>query len=229
MQDSDDISIGIVGLGEWEVPSDQIGRGLILQTTRGHIKTIVHHDPKKPAHRGVIWVGGARGGLDGPAKGLYKALGKDLAPGITSLRIDYREAGVLTECVMDTLAGVSFLSGTGHTDIILVGHSFGGAVVIKSAPFSENVKGVIALSSQTFGATEVSDVSPIPLLLIHGEDDVVLSPQCSQTILDWAEEPKEAIFMPATGHGLRETSEEVTTQVKTWILDHLYLPGDMPQ
>ena len=102
-------------------------------------------------------------------------------------------------------------------------------MVIKSAPFSENVKGVIALSSQTFGATEVSDVSPRPLLLIHGEDDVVLSSQCSQTILDWAEEPKEAIFMPATGHGLRETSEEVTTRVKTWILDHLYLPGDMPQ
>ena len=90
-----------------------------------------------------------------------------MAPGITSLRIDYRDAGELTECVMDTLAGVSFLSGTGHTDILLVGHSFGGAVVIKSAPFSEYVKGVIALSSQTFGATEVSDVSPRPLLLIH--------------------------------------------------------------
>ncbi|GIS65263.1 MAG: hypothetical protein CM1200mP3_15110 [Chloroflexota bacterium] len=50
---------------------------------------------------------------------------------------------------MDTLAVVSFLAGTGHTDIVLVGHSFGGAVVIKGAPFSENVKGVIALSSQT--------------------------------------------------------------------------------
>ena len=83
MPESDDISIGIVGLGEWEVPSDEVGRGLILQTTRGPINTIVHHDPEKPAHRGVIWVGGARGGLDGPAGGLYKALGKDLAPGIT--------------------------------------------------------------------------------------------------------------------------------------------------
>ena len=162
-------------------------------------------------------------------QGEYKALGKDLAPGITSLRIDYRDPGELTECVMDTLAGVSFLSGTGHTDILLVGHSFGGAVVIKSAPFSEHVKGVIALSSQTFGSTEVSDVSPRPILLIHGEDDIVLSPQCSQTIFDWAEEPKEAIFMPATGHGLRETSEEVTEKVKTWILEHLYLPGDIPQ
>ena len=75
----------------------------------------------------------------------------------------------------------------------------------------------------------MSDVSPRPLLLINGEDDIVLSPQCSQTIFDWAEEPKEAIFMPGTGHGLRETSNEVTDKVKTWIVEHLYLPGDIPQ
>jgi hypothetical protein len=64
MQDSDDISIGIIGLAEWEIPEDQTGRGLTLQTTRGPINTIVHHDPDKPANRGVIWVGGARGGFD---------------------------------------------------------------------------------------------------------------------------------------------------------------------
>ena len=145
MQDADDISIGIVGLGEWEIPPDQTGRGLILQTTRGPINTIVHRDPEKPAHRGVIWVGGARGGLDGPAGGLYKDLGKDLAPRITSLRIDYRDAGELAECVMDTLAGVSFLSGTGHTDILLVGHSFGGATSIHSAYSDSRIDACINL------------------------------------------------------------------------------------
>ncbi|MDC0034842.1 alpha/beta hydrolase [Chloroflexi bacterium] len=226
MQDSGDISIGIVGMSEWDIPDNQVGRGLTLQTTRGPINTLVHHDPKKPSHRGIIWVGGARGGLDGPAGGLYKILGSDLAPGITSLRIDYRNPGELIECVMDTLAGVSFLTGTGHTDILLVGHSFGGAVVIKAAPFSDHVKGVVALSSQTFGATDVSDVSPRPILLIHGEDDTVLSPQCSQTIFDWADEPKEVIFLPGTGHGLRETSQEATEKVKLWVMDHLYLPDE---
>ena len=229
MQDSDDISIGIIGLAEWEIPEDQTGRGLTLQTTRGPINTIVHHDPDRPANRGVIWVGGARGGLDGPAGGLYRIVGEELSPGITSLRIDYREPGELIECVMDTLAGVSFLTGTGHSDILLVGHSFGGAVAIKSAPFSDKVKGVIAMSSQTYGATDVSEVSPRPILLIHGEDDIVLSPQCSQTIFDWAEEPKEVIFMPATGHGLRETSEEVTAKVKSWVVNHLYLPDEAPK
>ena len=229
MEESGDISIGIVGLSEWDIPEGQIGRGLRLQTTRGPIDTIVHHDPAEPCNRGIIWVGGARGGLDGPAEGLYKSLGSMLSPGITSMRLDYRKPGELSECVMDTLAGVSFLTGTGHTDILLVGHSFGGAVVIKAAPFSEHVKGVVALSSQTFGATDVSNVSPRPLLLIHGEDDTILSPQCSQTIYDWADEPKEVIYMPGTGHGLKETSKEVREKLKLWIIDHLYLPGESPE
>ena len=85
------------------------------------------------------------------------------------------------------------------------------------------------MSSQTYGATDVSEVSPRPILLIHGEDDIVLSPQCSQTIFEWAEEPKEVIFMPATGHGLRETSEEVTAKVKSWVVNHLYLPDETPK
>ena len=40
MEESGDISIGIVGLSEWDIPEGQIGRGLRLQTTRGPIDTI---------------------------------------------------------------------------------------------------------------------------------------------------------------------------------------------
>ncbi len=72
---------------------------------------------------------------------------------------------------MDALAGVSFLTGTGHSEIALVGHSFGGAVVISAAPFSESVKAVAALSSQTYGAQGAARVSPRPLLLAHGAAD----------------------------------------------------------
>ena len=225
----DDKSIGITGLSEWDVGEDQVCRGLLLVTNRGPIQTIIHHDPTIPTHRGIVWVGGARGGFEGPAGSMYKLLGDGLSPGITSIRLDYRQPNVLVECVMDTLAALSFLSGTGHTDVILVGHSFGGAVVIKAAPYSEVVKGVIALSSQTFGAGDVSQVSPSPILLVHGERDTVLSQESSLKIFEWAEEPKELRLIPENGHGLQESAQEVRQLVSEWLVQHLYLPGELTQ
>ena len=228
-EEADDISIGITGLSEWDVGEDQVGRGLLLVTNRGPIQTIIHHDPTSPTHRGIVWVGGARGGFEGPAGSMYKLLGDGLSPGITSIRLDYRQPNVLVECVMDTLAALSFLSGTGHTDVILVGHSFGGAVVIKAAPYSEVVKGVIALSSQTFGAGDVSQVSPSPILLVHGERDTVLSQESSLKIFEWAEEPKELHLIPENGHGLQESAQEIRQLVSEWLVQHLYLPGELTQ
>ena len=228
-EEADDISIGITGLSEWDVGEDQVGRALLLVTNRGPIQTIIHHDPTSPTHRGIVWVGGARGGFEGPAGSMYKLLGDGLSPGITSIRLDYRQPNVLVECVMDTLAALSFLSGTGHTDVILVGHSFGGAVVIKAAPYSEVVKGVIALSSQTFGAGDVSQVSPSPILLVHGERDTVLSQESSLKIFEWAEEPKELRLIPENGHGLQESAQEIRQLVSEWLVQHLYLPGELTQ
>ena len=228
-EEADDISIGITGLSEWDVGEDQVGRGLLLVTNRGPIQTIIHHEPTIPTHRGIVWVGGARGGFEGPAGSMYKLLGDRFSPGITSIRLDYRQPNVLVECVMDTLAALSFLSGTGHTDVILVGHSFGGAVVIKAAPYSEVVKGVIALSSQTFGAGDVSQVSPSPILLVHGERDTVLSQESSLKIFEWAEEPKELRLIPENGHGLQESAQEIRQLVSEWLVQHLYLPGELTQ
>ena len=228
-EEADDISIGITGLSEWDIGEDQVGRGLLLVTNRGPIQTIIHHDPTSPTHRGIVWVGGARGGFEGPAGSMYKLLGDGLSPGITSIRLDYRQPNVLVECVMDTLAALSFLSGTGHTDVILVGHSFGGAVVIKAAPYSEVVKGVIALSSQTFGAGDVSQVSPSPILLVHGERDTVLSQESSLKIFERAEEPKELRLIPENGHGLQESAQEIRQLVSEWLVQHLYLPGELTQ
>ena len=59
--------------------------------------------------------------MDGPADYMYKLLGDELSPKITSLRVDYRYPGDLTESVMDKLAAVSFLTGTGHDDIFWLG------------------------------------------------------------------------------------------------------------
>ncbi len=146
-----------------------------IDTSRGPIPAVFH--PHEGSDGAVVWLSGARGGLDGPAGGLYAHLARDLAPrGVSSLRLDYRRPGELAECVLDTLAGVSMLKGLGAQRVALVGHSFGGAVVIAAGGLSPTVTAVAALSSQTYGATGAARLAPRPLLLIHGQDDTRLPP-----------------------------------------------------
>ena len=223
---SPEMSIRINGVQPWDPPDGEIGRGMALRTTRGPIRSIVHHEQGVRTTRGIVWVWGARGGFAGPADGLYRDLSEDLRGEITSIRIDYRQPNVLPECVMDTLAGVSFLTGTGHTEIALVGHSFGGAVVISAAPFSDDVKAVAALSSQTYGAQRAALVSPRPLLLAHGGGDTRLPPYCSEQIHQWAEEPKELVIYDGAEHGLMECKDDLRTMLRGWLRTKLGLDDE---
>ena len=142
---SDDLSIRVTGIEPWDLSTR--GRAGArhypgeCSTTRGDVHSIVHHDQEVRTTKGIIWVWGARGGFAGPAEGIYRDIAEELRHEITSVRIDYRQPNVIPECVMDTLVGVSFLTGTGHTDIALVGHSFGGAVVISAAPVQRRGQG----------------------------------------------------------------------------------------
>ena len=194
-----------------------------MRTTRGDVNVIVHNNQEARTTKGIVWVWGARGGFAGPAGGLYRDVAEDLKDEITSVRIDYRLPNNLQECVMDALVGVSFLRGTGHSEIALVGHSFGGAVVITAAPYSEDVKAVAALSSQTFGARGAGRVSPRPLLLAHGESDTRLPPYCSEQIYSWAKQPKELVLYADAEHGLMECSEELREMLTSWLRSNLGL------
>ncbi len=195
-----------------------------IDTSRGPIPAIFH--PHEGADGAVVWVSGARGGLDGPAGGLYAHLARDLAPrGVSSLRLDYRRPGELAECVLDTLAGVSMLKGLGARRVALVGHSFGGAVVIAAGGLSPIVVAVAALSSQTYGATGAARLAPRSLLLVHGEDDTRLPAACSQQIYDWASEPKQLLLYPGAGHSLTECAPDLRPTLADWLLAHV---GDGP-
>ena len=224
---SSEMSIRINGVQAWNAPDGEVGQGMTLRTTRGPIRAIVHHEQGIQTTRGIVWASGARGGFAGPAGGLYRDLAEEMRGEITSVRIDYRQPNTLHECVMDALIGVSFLAGTGHTEIALVGHSFGGAVVISAAPFSDDVKAVAALSSQTYGAQRAALVSPRPLLLAHGGADTRLPPRCSEQIHQWAKEPKELIIYDGAEHGLMECKDELRTMLRDWLRGKLGV-GDEP-
>ncbi|TGE23085.1 alpha/beta hydrolase [Hymenobacter metallicola] len=190
---------------------------LTLGTNRGEMPARLHPAPAgAPA---VVWVGGAGGGLDGPAWGLYPRLATQLSHhGIASLRLHYRRPNYLEECVMDTLLAVEYLvQQRGHRGVALVGHSFGGAVVISAGALSEAVTAVVAMSSQTYGTDLTPQVSPRPLLLLHGTEDEILSAACSQDIYRRARQPKELVLYPGCHHGLDECREQVDHDLVAWL------------
>jgi alpha-beta hydrolase superfamily lysophospholipase len=215
----DEESIETLSLEILDVETGPVRDGveeLRLVTGDGTIQTRFHD--AEPGDAAALWVGGAGGGLDGPAGGLYPRLASQLTgDGIASLRLHYRQPNHFTACVLDTLAGVELLASRGRTSIALVGHSFGGAVVITAGAVNKQVAAVAALSSQTFGTDLVGEISPRPLLLIHGTDDEILSDACSRDIHRRAAEPKEILLYPGCRHGLDECREAVDRTLLTWL------------
>lgn len=170
----------------------------------------------------VVYVGGVGGGFDTPAKGLYPKLCQSLLPhGISGLRIKFRFPTDLAESVFDVMTGVSYLQSAGIRKIGLIGHSFGGAVVIQSGTRLDIVKTIITLSTQSYGTDEVSTLQGKSLLLIHGALDEVLSPKSSLYVYKMAPEPKRIVWMDRSRHVLDEQAEEVYSLVFGWLLENL--------
>ncbi len=194
----------------------EAGRGLLFRTNRGEITSIIHRAPS--SELAVIWVCGARGGFGGPAGGMYARLAERLLnKGITSLRLNYRQPNVLPECVLDLLAGIAMLKGTGHQPLVLVGHSFGGAVVVAAGVASSHVQGVVCLSPQTHGAGMAGQLSPKSLLVVHGKSDSRLPYSCGVQIHDWAQEPKQLVLYEGAEHRLDECKDELESLLLEWI------------
>jgi dipeptidyl aminopeptidase/acylaminoacyl peptidase len=178
-----------------------------------------------PAGGAVIWVGGTDGGFDGPANRIYATLAEELlADGVGSLRLDFRRRdvpGIIEEGIHDVLAGVAFLKREGVRKIGLVGHSFGGAVVITAAALSPEVSAVVTLSTQTAGTGPAPQVSPRPLLLVHGELDRRLPAECSRYVYSRAGQPKELAILSGAKHSLRQRREELRALLRAWLRERL--------
>jgi hypothetical protein len=199
------------------------GQPVVLHGQRGDVTAVFH--AVAGAEAAVIWVGGTDGGVDGPADAIYPTLAADLATeGIASLRVALRvlgSPGNLAEALHDVQAGIAFLEGNSIRRVGLVGHSFGGAVVIAASVLSDKVAAVVTLSSQMGGTERVAEVSPRPLLLVHGQADDRLPPRSSQNIYDRAREPKRLVFLPDTRHSLRQRRPELRQLVRDWLVEKL--------
>ena len=203
-----------------DLPDGDVGEGLRFRTSRGSFNAILHRAPD--TDRAVIWVCGASGGFGGPGPGTYARMSeKFVGEGITSLRLDYRQPNDVFECAMDLLAGVAYLKSADHKPVVVVGHSFGGAVVIAAGANSAHIKGVVALSPQTYGAGMAGQVTPRRLLVVHGKADTRLAFSCGQQIYDMAREPKELVLYEGAEHRLEECRDDLEELLGKWIPETL--------
>ena len=210
-----DLELSILNVAAHPEPGGNLR--VLLATSRGEIRGWLH--PCATAPGAAIYVGGALGGFEGPANDLYGRLADRLRPQISGLRLHYRQPGEFEECVLDVLAGVSFLRGVGATGgVALVGHSFGGAVVIKAGELAAAVAGVAALSPQLHGTHTVERLSK-PLLLVHGMRDGILDHAASEDIHARAVEPKRLVLYAEADHTLAQAAADLEELLASWLPD----------
>jgi pimeloyl-ACP methyl ester carboxylesterase len=211
----DDLTLKVLRVGAQPYGDDAGAFRLMIETSRGSIEAIFH--AVEGGSGAAIFVGGAMGGIDGPADRLYSRLPDMLRDHeISSLRIEYRMPNNLEECVLDVLAGCSFLKGIGASDAVVIGHSFGGAVVVRAGELHPMIRGVVSMSPQLFGTQTVENLD-VPLLLVHGMSDNVLSHEASEDIYRRAKEPKRMVLYAEAGHSLIQVKDEVADLLLDWI------------
>jgi hypothetical protein len=218
---------------EWRGAERKSGAGdevaVSLKTNRGMIAGRYHPARGKSSRRnaGVIWLSGAGGGVNGPARGVYAEASQRLQEqGIASLRLDYRKPQDLPGCVLDALCGVAFFAQEGISRVVVVGQSFGGAVAICTGASSPRVKAVVALSSQTAGSVQMAPyIAPRPLLIAQGNRDTVLPVRNARDIYAAAREPKELRYFQGAGHNLIDAREPLLQLLLQWIPKQLRGPA----
>lgn len=195
----------------------------ITLITQNNTLTNARYYQTKPSKQGVILVGGIGGNFDTPAKNLYPTLATALQnQNITTLRVEFRYPTLLEESVQDVLTGAKFLQTEGITAIGLVGHSFGGAVVIQAGAQLEKVKTVVTLSTQSYGADKITDLTAhASILLIHGSIDEILLVRNSQLVFERAGGRKRLEVLEGNRHGLEESAGEVFCMVHDWLVAEL--------
>ncbi|NDE80059.1 MAG: alpha/beta hydrolase, partial [Actinobacteria bacterium] len=111
-------------------------RHVELFTMRG-LLTVLWHVPSKNVEvkrSAIVACGGAMGGLLGPADGLYQRLGDEWSSrGVPVLRVDYRKPNDMDSCCLDVAAAVQMAADAGAERVVVMGHSFGGAVAVRAA------------------------------------------------------------------------------------------------
>ena len=207
--------LGVIGRQAVEIAPDL--RHVELFTMEG-LLTVLWHGPTD-AERAVLAVGGAMGGLLGPADGLYHDLGcRFAAEGIATIRVSYRRPNDFGRCVLDGLAVADLAARGGARRFVTMGHSFGGAVAVQlGMAMGDFTVGVVTLATQSAGCEDAEGLAGTPLLLLHGDRDELLPVFASEVVHQLAGGDGELVVLPGAGHLLTEAGDELRSRLTAWI------------
>lgn len=193
-------------------------RQIEMYTRRG-LLTMFWHEPNGAARPvGVVMVGGAMGGTLGPGEGLYHQWGDALTEmGVPSIRLSYRKPNDLDSCCVDTAAAVQMLVGSGADKVVLMGHSFGGAVAVRvGVGLSEMVSGVVTFATQSAGCEVAGGLAGRPFLMFHGSEDSILPVEASEVVRAMAG-TGDLRIMPGDDHLLYKSHVAINDIVMPWL------------
>ncbi len=189
-----------------------------VYTTRGLLSVLWHEPAADAAPAAIVACGGAMGGLLGPGHGLYQTWGERwAAAGVRVLRVSYREPNNIDLCAHDLACGVEWARDAGAERVVLMGHSFGGAVAIRTAVvMARTVVGVVTFATQSAGCEVAGALDGRPLLLFHGERDELLPPESSLIVREIAG-AGEVVMLPGDGHMLAKSDDILTERLDEWL------------
>lgn len=204
-------------LGTIEVDVAAVLRHRETYTTRG-LLTVLTHEPDVAGPAAIVACGGAMGGLLGPGHGMYQRWGERWAArGVRFLRVGYREPNNLDLCAHDLACGVELARDAGASRVVVMGHSFGGAVAIRTAVVMPvSVAGVVTFATQSAGCEVAGALGGRPLLLFHGDRDELLPPEASYMVQAIAGSG-EVVMLPGDGHLLAKSDDALTERLDEWL------------
>jgi predicted alpha/beta hydrolase family esterase len=190
-------------------------------TMRGLLTLLWHEVPDgvDPVGTAIVACGGAMGGLLGPADGLYQRLGdRWSAAGVPVVRVSYRRPNDLDGCCVDVAAAVQLaVVGAGADRVVVMGHSFGGAVAVRVAvALADAVSGVVTFATQSAGCEVAGGLGSRPLLLFHGDRDEILPLQASEVVRAIAGHG-DLVVCEGDGHLLGKSAALVDERLAEWL------------
>jgi fermentation-respiration switch protein FrsA (DUF1100 family) len=196
-------------------------RHIEMYTMRG-LLTILWHEPHEDAARqpgALVLCGGAMGGLLGPGDALYHRLGVEWAArGVPVLRLSYRRPNDLDLCCVDVAAAAQLaIGGAGAERVVLMGHSFGGAVAVRvGVGLREMVAGVVTFATQSAGCELAAGLQGLPFLLFHGDRDEILPAEASEMVRMIAGHG-DLVRLPNDGHLLARSDAILWERLEDWL------------
>lgn len=190
-----------------------------VYTWRGLLTLLWHEREAVPATgAALVLCGGAMGGLLGPGHGLYHRLGTTWAErGVPVIRVSYRRPNDMDACTLDVAAAVQLAAGTGAERVVVMGHSFGGAVAVRvGVGLVPYVAGVVTFATQSAGCEVAAGLQGRPLLLFHGDRDEILPAESSEMVRQLAG-TGEVVVIPGDGHLLAKSDEIIWDRLEEWL------------